>query len=127
MANKKLMIVIEETGEESGKGFKIYLDGDKQRIGKIDSDKLSPAEFWGNALFGVVIEKMAKVNAIKIINSKEDNTFSENEKVLFVVWFSNKAPIFCEENGLECYKTWEGYVGHEKLSGEAYLKAVRSL
>lgn len=50
---RKLMIVIEENGKDDGKGFDVYLDGDVERIDKIDFDQMSPAEFWGIKLFRI--------------------------------------------------------------------------
>lgn len=51
------MIVIEETGLSDGKGFNIYMAGDKERLQqtpRIAEDDMSPAEFWGMKLFSIV-------------------------------------------------------------------------
>jgi len=57
------MIVIEETGEHGGKGFNLYLSGDKERVGKVADDQLSPAEFWGSKLFLICASAVQKTGA----------------------------------------------------------------
>lgn len=68
---RKLMIVIEETGSDGGKGFNVYMAGDKERIGKIDYDQMSPAEFWGSKLFSIVVDVIRRAGAVKTIDGKE--------------------------------------------------------
>lgn len=64
MKHKKLMIVIEENGQQNGKGFNVYLDGDKERVGTIPKEDLSPAEFWGSKLFEIVLNVMRQTGAV---------------------------------------------------------------
>lgn len=53
---KKVMITIEEDKSPDGKEiFKIYLDGDADRIGKIPNDQLKPFEYFGGALYNICI------------------------------------------------------------------------
>lgn len=65
---KKLIIVIEEDGTLNGNGFRIYLDGDKERLGSTKDDDLSPAEFWGKHLFRIVINSVKGAGALKSVN-----------------------------------------------------------
>ena len=69
---KKIMIVIEETEQNGGKGFNVYLDGDTKRIGKIPSDQLSRAEFWGGSLFNICIHALREAGVIKTEQPKEN-------------------------------------------------------
>lgn len=78
MSNKKLrklMIVIEETGQQvpdlpgkpgsGGKGFNVYLAGDKERIGKVPDDQLGTAEYWGSRLFSIVMSVLRQTGAVR--------------------------------------------------------------
>ena len=48
---RKISLVIEDTGEHEGKGFKFYMEGDKERLSSLADDDLGPAEFYGKHLF----------------------------------------------------------------------------
>lgn len=67
---RKVMIVVEETGANDGRGFNVYLSGDKDRIGKIQDVDLSPAEFWGSRLFQICIDACLKAGAVKTVDKK---------------------------------------------------------
>ncbi len=62
---RKLMIVIEDNGQDGGKGFDVYLAGDKDRIGKIPEEQLGPAEFWGAKLFQICGKIVSDTGAAK--------------------------------------------------------------
>lgn len=61
--NKRIFIMIEETGVNGG--FQVYLGGDIHNIGKTDPKDYSPAEFWANAIFGLAISALQKAGVIK--------------------------------------------------------------
>lgn len=66
MANRKVMIVIEETGTNNGKGFNIYLAGDIERFKSPISEKdMTPAEFYGMKLFKICIGALVQIGVIK--------------------------------------------------------------
>lgn len=70
---RKILIVVEETGEKDAKGddkFIVYLDGDKERIGRTDIDHLSAAEFWGLKLFQICGEAIRKSGALESATDK---------------------------------------------------------
>lgn len=71
-APKRVFIMIQETGKENG--FEVFLGGDVQRLGKVDPKDLSPAEFWGQTLFGTSIELLRKAGVIK----SETPTYRDN-------------------------------------------------
>lgn len=65
---KTINIVIQETGEEGGKGFNVYMSGDKDRLvqqGGITEGEMTPAEFWGYKLFGMVVKVLKEAKAVK--------------------------------------------------------------
>lgn len=63
---KKVMIVIEETGEENGKGFNVKLEGDTENIlNGTHNDDLGPAEFWGKQLFRICGQVLKNVGVMK--------------------------------------------------------------
>lgn len=69
---RKLMIVVEDTGEHGGKGFNVYLDGDIDRLqAGIAVDDRSPAEHWGLELFRVCGEIITQTGTGREIK-KED-------------------------------------------------------
>ncbi len=45
--------------------FKLYLQEDKGRIGKIPDEQLCDAEFWGHRLFSVCVGLVQKSGALK--------------------------------------------------------------
>ncbi len=67
---KKVMIVIEETGEQNGKGYNVYLDGDTSRIGRVPDDELTPAEFYGAKLFQICQKVLKDIGAVKTVTKK---------------------------------------------------------
>ena len=67
---KKLMIVIQETGEHNGKGYNVTLEGDTERLNATPNDQLSPAEFWGKKLFQVCVQVLKDVGAVDNIKPK---------------------------------------------------------
>lgn len=72
---KKVMIVFEETEaadlvKDGRPGFKVYMDGDIQRIGKTDVNSLTAAEFWGLRCFQIVADTMKKAGSIKTATMK---------------------------------------------------------
>ena len=54
---KRVCIVFEETGEQGGKGFHMYLEGLSPEACKMTTEeqmnKLSPADFWGMRMFQI--------------------------------------------------------------------------
>lgn len=70
MSEKKrlVMIVLEET---EGNSFKLYLEGDVERINAKEKD-LSAVEIWGQKLFGVCVALMQKTQVIKNMQKKPD-------------------------------------------------------
>lgn len=67
---RKLMIVIEEDGTNGGKGFRVYMAGDKERLQKgTPEDQLSPAEFWGLKLFQICVNAINKAGALQTVTS----------------------------------------------------------
>lgn len=64
---RKLMIVIEETGTDGGKGFITSLKGDTERLRDplLKYDELSPAEFWGSRLFDLCAQVLAQTGVAK--------------------------------------------------------------
>lgn len=69
---KKIKIVIEETGSDDGKGFILYMEGDKERIGRISENELGAAEFWGSKLFSICVSAVTKANAVTNVGVKND-------------------------------------------------------
>lgn len=67
---RKVMIVVEETGANDGRGFNVYLAGDKERINSVEDVDLSPAEFWGKRLFQICIDACIKAGAVKSVDKK---------------------------------------------------------
>lgn len=65
LKNKKIMIVVEETGEHDGKGFQVYMAGDVERIGQVPKNELSPAELWGGELMSVCIQVLKQAGVIE--------------------------------------------------------------
>lgn len=65
---RKITIVIEETGTDGGKGFNVYMSGDKERLGKIPEAEYSPAEIWGSKLFSICTSTLRACGAIKTVN-----------------------------------------------------------
>lgn len=68
---RRIEIVIEETGEENGKGFNVYLSGDKERIGKVKEDDMSPAEFWGSKLFLICTNALKQSGAVAKVHKRQ--------------------------------------------------------
>lgn len=68
MKKRRLMIVIEETGADGGKGFNLYLSGDKERLGTISPDNYSPAEFWASKLFTICCDAVTLAGSVKTVN-----------------------------------------------------------
>lgn len=69
--NKKVKIVIEETGARAADGnqpFILYLEGDKERIGKVPDEELSGAEFWGKYLFEICCQVVKETGALKEVH-----------------------------------------------------------
>lgn len=64
----KLMIVVEDTG---GINFKIYLTGDKARLGVVAPDELTPAEYWANELFQICVGLVNATNGDDMLHSSE--------------------------------------------------------
>ncbi len=63
---RKLIIVFEETGTHDGKGFNVYLDGDRDRLKTItDPHDLSPAEFWASKLFSICIGLLKEAGVVQ--------------------------------------------------------------
>lgn len=65
---KKLMIVVQETGEVDKGGnkvFQVMLCGDTQRIYVTEEMKLSPAEFWGKKLFQICVGVLQEAGVIR--------------------------------------------------------------
>lgn len=69
MQKRKLMIVVEDTGSDNGKGFNVYLAGDVERLSdkSIPDDKLCPAEFWASRIFGIAIQLLQATGIVKDI------------------------------------------------------------
>ncbi len=67
---RKLMIVVEENGDNDGKGFNVHLEGDKERLGTVPESELTAAEFWGGKLFNVCIGVLSQSGAVKTVDGK---------------------------------------------------------
>lgn len=72
---RKVLIVIEETGEYDGMGFNCYLSGDIERLNKTNQRDLSPAEYWGLHLFRICGDVLKQTGASKKI---EINDITKN-------------------------------------------------
>jgi hypothetical protein len=70
---RKILIVIEETGEGEGMGFNVHLAGDKERIGKVPDSELGPAEFWGSNLFHVCVQVLQQAGVIRDVHPVPKN------------------------------------------------------
>ena len=71
--NRKLMIVVEETGTDEGKGFTVYLSGDTDRLkAENNSSDLSPAEFWGLSLYNICMNALEQSGALKSTESQKE-------------------------------------------------------
>ena len=67
---RKVTIVIEETGEQGGKGFNVYMGGDSERLlAGIQPEQMSIAEWWGSKLFSICCHALRQAN---VINSTVD-------------------------------------------------------
>lgn len=63
---RTIKLVIKENGENNGKGFNFFIEGDTERLDKgLKDDDLSPAEFWGGSLFVVCLDILKKVGVAK--------------------------------------------------------------
>ena len=79
MALKKISIVIEEDGSSDGKGFKVYLDGDKHEMKGKKEDEMSPAEFWASKLFMICAHALRTTGAKKTeTKTTEESTDATN-------------------------------------------------
>lgn len=69
---RKILLVVEDTGQYDGDGFVFYMAGDKERLDKglMEPEKMCPAEFWGMKLFSVCVGALNESNALDDI-SKE--------------------------------------------------------
>jgi hypothetical protein len=65
---RKILIVIEEDGSHEGAGFKLYMEGDKDRIGRIPSEEYSAAEFWGLAIWQLACHAVTKAKAVHSVS-----------------------------------------------------------
>lgn len=62
---RKVLLIIEDTGEHEGDGFRFYMGGDKERLnGTLTAEELGPAEFWGSALFNVCVQTLNAAGAL---------------------------------------------------------------
>lgn len=68
---RTVKIVIEEDGTHGGKGFQLYMEGDKERIGVIAQDDLSPAEFWGMALFRLCCNAVVQTGSAERVRRQD--------------------------------------------------------
>lgn len=62
---KKIMIVIEENGQDNGKGFSFYMEGDTEGLATMPEDDMSPAQFYGLKLFEVCRDSLREAGVIK--------------------------------------------------------------
>lgn len=72
---KKVYIVFEETGEQGGKEFAVYMEGITEKMKTIkdpvqQTNLLSPAEFWGLRMFQHVTEILAEVGVVQKIKER---------------------------------------------------------
>lgn len=65
MSKRKVSIVFEETGEQNGSGFNVYLEGLDRDIRLVASDKLSPAEFWASKGFSILIGVLRQAGVVQ--------------------------------------------------------------
>lgn len=67
MKLRKLMIVIEDTGTENGKGFQVYLTGDVERLSdkSVKHEDYCPAEYWGMSLMSICAQVLEQTGAMK--------------------------------------------------------------
>lgn len=67
--NKKIMIVIEETGEgdpfKEGKTFNVYLDGDLEGFTGNHTVLDRPAFYWGERLFNKVTDELENAGVVE--------------------------------------------------------------
>lgn len=71
---RKVMIVVEETGEvmpNGDKKFIVHMTGHIERIGKIPDEQLSAAEFWGSHFFRIIQNVMIQTGVAKEIMVKD--------------------------------------------------------
>lgn len=72
---RKIMLVVEETGERNADGsqpFNVYLAGDKERIGYVPKEMLSAAEFWAQSFLGICMGAMKQSGALQTITKLGD-------------------------------------------------------
>ena len=62
---RRITIVIEDNGEEGNRGFNLFMDGDKERIGKVPDVELGPAEHWGSKLFMICVNAVRGSGVVK--------------------------------------------------------------
>jgi len=71
---KKVSIVFEETGEQDGKGFNVYMEGLSPEVDKLTDEeqihKLSPADFWALRSFKIVTGIMCTTGVVQKMKSK---------------------------------------------------------
>lgn len=71
---RKVMLVFEETeaspNGQGEQGFKVYLAGDIERIGKSDAKHLSAAEFWGLRAMQIMAGTLVKSGAVDDVTKK---------------------------------------------------------
>lgn len=74
---KKISITIEEDGTANGKGFKVYMEGDKEEIKGKKEDELSPAEFWASKLFMICAHALKQSGAAQSETKGDTNASHE--------------------------------------------------
>ncbi len=66
MKKRKLMIVVEETGTDNGRGFNVYLSGDTERLKTLKNEEdMSPAEFCGSKIFIICADAIKKSGVVQ--------------------------------------------------------------
>lgn len=62
---RKVTIVFEETDEQDGKAFNVYVGGDNERLlANIPSNQMSVAEWWASRAFSLVTSMLQQANVV---------------------------------------------------------------
>lgn len=62
---KKVCIVIEETAEANGFGFKCYVTGIDRKLTNVPQEEMTPGEFWGMAAMSATVKLLRESGVIK--------------------------------------------------------------
>lgn len=62
---QRISIVFEDTGEDGGHGFNVYLEGHTRNFFKIKEEDRSGAEFWAARSMEIVVSVLKEAGVVK--------------------------------------------------------------